>query len=238
MRNGITWSVLALCLTSLIHSFEDSLEWFCRKCSADKCFACEIILRRGKTITCSTCSNKYHIRCVGLNNQTIVSVDTSYWNCSNCKNDIFPFNTITPLQIETLSFNSLDATKHMKKFRTLNLLPSAKKIDHQYITSCSVCSKKVNNTSKSIPCPNCNHFIHKKCCKLTNSEIIDLKRSHNIWECLSCSASKFPLANVDEDEIHSFCKGLDSGILSTSHINTRQNEFMRHSRPHQAWNTF
>ena len=96
-----------------IHSIEDSLEWFCRKCSADKCFACEIILRRGKTITCSTCSNNYHIRCVSLNNQTIVSVDTSYWNCSNCKNDIFPFNTITPLQIETLSFNSLDVTKHL-----------------------------------------------------------------------------------------------------------------------------
>ena len=185
-----------------IHSIEDSLEWFCRKCSADKCSTCEIILRRGKTITCSTCSNNYHISCVGLNNQTIVSVDTAYWNCFNCKNDIFPFNTITPLQIETLSFNSLDATKHSNKFRTLKFLPSAKKTNNQYLASCSVCSKKVNNTSKSIPCPNCNHFVHKKCTKLTNTEINDLKRSHNIWECLSCSATKFPLANVDEDEIH------------------------------------
>ena len=106
------------------------------------------------------------------------------------------------MQIETLSFNSLDATKHSNKFRTLKFLPPAKETNNQYLALCSVCSKKVNNTSKSIPCPNCNHLVHKKCTKLTNTEINDLKRSHNIWECLSCSASKFPLANVDEDEIH------------------------------------
>ena len=27
-------------------------------------------------------------------------------------------------------------------------------------------------------------------------------KDHNVWECLSCTASKFPLASVDEDEIH------------------------------------
>ena len=185
-----------------IHSIEDSLEWFCSQCSADKCSACEIILRRGKSITCCTCINKYHISCVGLNTQTVVAVNTGYWNCFRCKNDIFPFNTISPSQIETLSFNSLDVTKHTNKLRTLNFQPPDKKPNNQYTASCSVCLKNVNNTNKSIPCPNCKHFIHKKCCQLTQTEINDLKRSSNIWECLNCTKIKFPMANVDEDEIH------------------------------------
>ena len=145
-----------------IHSIEDSLEWFCSQCSADKCSACEIILRRGKSITCCTCINKYHISCVGLNTQTVVAVNTGYWNCFRCKNDIFPFNTISPSQIETLSFNSLDVTKHTNKLRTLNFQPPDMKPNNQYTASCSVCLKNVNNTNKSIPCPNCKHFIHKK----------------------------------------------------------------------------
>ena len=184
-----------------IYSIDDSFEWFCQKCSADKCSACDIIFRRGKSITCNACTNNYHISCVGLNNHTIGTVNTCNWNCFRCNNDIFPFNTITPSQIETLSYNSLDTIKHTNKLRTINFVPP-KKTNDQYIDSCSVCSKKVNNTNKAIPCPDCKHFVHKKCCQLTQSEINDLKRSYNIWECLNCTVSKFPLAQVDDDEIH------------------------------------
>ena len=166
-----------------IYSIDDSFEWFCLKCSADKCSACDIIFRRGKSITCNACTNNYHISCVGLNNHTIGTVNTCTWNCFRCNNDIFPFNTITPSQIETLSYNSLDTNKHTNKLCTINFLPP-KKPNDEYIDSCSVCSKKVNNTSKAIPCPDCKHFIHKKCCQLTQSEMNDLKRSFNIWECL------------------------------------------------------
>ena len=94
------------------------------------------------------------------------------------------------------------ASKHTNKLRTVQFLRSANEPSTQFKASCSVCSKKVNNTSKSIPCPNCYHFIHKKCCQLTQTEINDLKKSYNIWECLNCAASKFPLAHVDDDDIH------------------------------------
>ena len=173
-----------------IHSVEESLEWFCHKCSADKCSKCEIILRKKKSISCNTCSKNFHISCVGLNNQTITTVNTDYWNCFMCKNDIFPFNTITPSQIENLSFNSLNVSKHTNKLRTVQFLRPTKEPSIQFIASCSVCTKKVGNTSKSIPCPNCKHFVHKKCCQLTQTEINDLKKSHNIWECPTCTASK------------------------------------------------
>ena len=184
-----------------IHSVEDSLEWLCNACSADKCDECDITFRRGKSINCSVCTKKYHISCVGLSKQSLVNIDTKLWNCIRCKNDIFPFNTITPTQIESLSCNSLAIAKHTNKLRTINFQSSAK-IANKIIPTCSVCLKAVANTSKSIPCPSCNHFIHKKCCQLKQDEINDLKRSPNMWECLSCTANKFPLASVDEDEIH------------------------------------
>ena len=184
-----------------IHSVENSLEWFCDDCSADKCANCEIIFRRGKSISCTLCTKKYHISCVGLNNKSIDKVDINHWLCISCKNDTFPFNTISSAQIESLSFNSLDKTKHENKLRTYNFCALDTKQNEPYISSCSVCQKSVNNTTKSIPCPTCRHYIHKKCCRLTQTEINDLKRSYNFWECLSCNEDKFPLANVDDHEI-------------------------------------
>ena len=70
-----------------IHIHEDSLEWFCNDCLADKCMRCEIIFRKGKS---STCTKKYHISCVGLNIQSFDKINTNLWNCFICKNDIFP----------------------------------------------------------------------------------------------------------------------------------------------------
>ena len=144
-----------------IHSVENSLEWFCDDCSADKCANCEIIFRRGKSISCTLCTKKYHISCVGLNNQSIDKVDINHWLCISCRNDTFPFNTITSAQIESLSFNSLDKTKHENKLRTYNFCALDAKQNEPYIPSCSVCQKSVNNTTKSIPCPTCRHYIHK-----------------------------------------------------------------------------
>ena len=166
-----------------IHTVEDSLEWFCNVCTADKCEKCDIVFRKGKSIVkCSSCTKKYHISCVGLSKQSIVKIDTKLWNCTRCKNDIFPFNTITSSQIESFSFNSLATAKHTNKLRTINFQPSVK-TNNEIIPTCSICRKAVVNTNKSIPCPTCNHFIHKKCCQLKQDEINDLKRSYNVWEC-------------------------------------------------------
>ena len=185
-----------------IYSVDESFEWFCSSCSSDKCNTCEIIFRRGKSISCTTCTKKYHITCVGLNNLSLNKIDPNFWICFQCKNDIFPFNTITSAQIETLSFNSLAKDKHENKLRTISFPPSVAIARDPFLPSCSVCQKIVNNTRKSIPCPTCRHFIHKKCCRLTQAEINDLKRSPNFWECVSCTKDKFPMVDMDEDEIH------------------------------------
>ena len=36
---------------------------------------------------------------------------------------------------------------------------------------------------------------------MTQAEINDLKRSHNYWECVNCLKQKFPMVDIDEDEI-------------------------------------
>ena len=184
-----------------IFSVDESFEWICSSCSSDKCNTCEIIFRRGKSISCTTCTKKYHITCVGLNNQSLDKLDTNFWICFECKTNIFPFNNITSAQIKTLSFNSLAKNKHENKLRTTNFPPSAAKANEPFSPSCSVCQKNVNKTKKAIPCPTCQNFIHKKCCRLTQAEINDLKRSHNYWECVNCLKQKFPMVDMDEDEI-------------------------------------
>ena len=125
-----------------IFSVDESFEWICSSCSSDKCNTCEIIFRRGKSISCTKCTKKYHITCVGLNNQSLDKLDTNFWICFECKTNIFPFNNITSAQIETLSFNSLAKNKHENKLRTTNFPPSAAKANEPFSPSCSVCQKK------------------------------------------------------------------------------------------------
>ena len=59
----------------------------------------------------------------------------------------------------------------------------------------------MTNENKAIPCPTCNHLIHKSCCNLSQSQIINFKRSKNIWECPKCASDKFPFADMEDNEI-------------------------------------
>ena len=160
-----------------------------------------MLFRRGKRITCSNCNNNYHIRCAGLNNNACDKIQLNQWMCYNCNNDIFPYNTITSDKIESLSFNSICPNKHTNKFRTINFGADKPCNIERYISNCKVCCKTVSNSNKAIPCPTCKHFIHRKCCNLTQSELINFKRTPNIWECPQCTRDKFPFSDVDNEEI-------------------------------------
>jgi DNA-directed RNA polymerase subunit RPC12/RpoP len=157
-----------------------TLEWICPKCVEDECSKCEKIFRHDKRITCNLCYQNYHITCGGLNKQSYLKIDPGNWFCHSCNNNIFPFNTVPPKKIESLSFNSLCPDKHPNKLPNSNFQINKNEADIPPNTRCKVCSKNISKVNKAIPCPSCNHLIHRTCSALNQSQIINFKRTKNI----------------------------------------------------------
>ena len=102
------------------------LEWICPKCTDDECAKCEKILRFDKRISCTNCRKMYHIRCSGLNIKACEKLELDKWICVKCNEDIFPFSTLAPKNIETLAYNSLCFSKHPNKLKNLKFLTEKK----------------------------------------------------------------------------------------------------------------
>ena len=50
---------------------------------------------------------------------------------------------------------------------------------------CSICKKAVIYNS-SILCSICDHWVHKKCTKLTKNDINNIENSNTPWSCDKC----------------------------------------------------
>ena len=178
-----------------------TFEWICPKCASDECFKCEKNFRLDKKrITCSLCSNDYHWRCQGLNSKLCAQIDCKKWLCFDCSKETLPFYSIPSNKMENLAFNSLCPEKHSNKLRSIVSCPEPEYTVIRYDKKCNVCHK-LTNVDKSVPCPTCKHLIHKSCCNLNQSQIINFRRTKNMWECPKCATEKFPFANIDNDEI-------------------------------------
>ena len=180
---------------------EKYFEWICDKCRDDECSKCEKIFKWDARFSCSLCNRNYHPRCQGLNAQACKTIDPVKWLCISCTSDIFPFSSVNFNKIENLSFNSICPNKHENKLRRLQQNLDTVKDSLTPDSRCNVCSRLVCKPSKAIPCPTCNHLTHKKCSGLSQSDIINFKRTKNIWECPHCSQKKFPFMNVEDDEL-------------------------------------
>ena len=210
-----------------------SFEWVCPKCISDECFKCEKIFRLDKKrITCSLCSNDFHWSCQGLNSKMYAQTDYKNWLCFNCKKETLPFYSIPSNKIENLAYNSLCPDKHSNKFRSIGYCPEPEDTVIRYNKKCGVCLK-MTNVSKAIPCPTCKHLIHKSCCNLSQSQIINFKRTKNLWECPKCTGDKFPFTYLEDDEIqlNSFnsnwsCKCKDSNPKKPSDESLHQQKLV------------
>ena len=95
----------------------------------------------------------------------------------------------------------IDKLKHDNKLRTLTLPYSTQVSYADYTQNCSVCTNLIKTPKSSIPCPSCKHLVHKKCSNLNPNQLLILKKTLNIWECLNCT-KKFPFSEMDDEEIH------------------------------------
>ena len=185
-----------------IYSLDKSFHWYCNKCDLKTCNKCNILTRHTHPIQCENCEKFYHLRCAGLSKTAYIC--TTSWYCYQCNEDIFPFNKLTVKQLSSLAFNSIDSNKHPNKlFSHPAYLQNSKQSGlNTYDSLCNVCFKKVNKPNTAIPCPSCNHLIHKKCTKLTPNLISQLKLTKNVWECSTCSKIKFPYSQADDIELY------------------------------------
>ena len=149
------------------------------------------------------CNCNYHPRCQNLSLKAFENIDLNNWLCFSCKCDTFPFCNINHDKIESLTYNSLCPERHDNRLRNLRLHYSnaVRDVMGTPNANCKVCEKKILHTNKAIPCPSCNHFIHKKCSGLDQSQIIRFKRTKNVWECPHCMQDKFPFTDIDNDDL-------------------------------------
>ena len=64
-----------------------------------------------------------------------------------------------------------------------------------------MCSKKVKAPNKGIYCKSCDSLVHKKCSSLSTTDIIQLKKRRNHYECPCCAKNKFPFTDLQDNEI-------------------------------------
>ena len=141
-----------------IFSVDESFTWFCNTCDLKRCNKCDILTRHSKPIQCDKCAKHYHLRCAGLSQTAYIP--TTSWHCYQCNEDTFPFNAISVQKLNSLTFNSLVTSIHPNKLRTLKIPNIAQKIP-VYSKICKVCVKNIGKPDSAIPCPSCNHLIHK-----------------------------------------------------------------------------
>jgi hypothetical protein len=184
-----------------IYSVDKSFTWFCKKCDMKKCNKCNILTRHSVPIKCDCCQKYYHLRCAGLSQTAYIPTTT--WNCYQCNEKIFPFNSLNAKQVTSLTFNSINTSKHPNRLFTLHTSThnNYNTPTHEYRSQCNVCKNNVNQPKAAIPCPSCNHLIHKKCTKLTPNILTQLKHNLNVWECSTCANDKFPFSQADDEDI-------------------------------------
>ena len=79
-----------------------------------------------------------------------------------------------------------------------------------------MCEKKKNNRADtSVSCRNCNSLLHKKCCRLKQAELFDLKRNEVcfVWECSNFMKDKSPFSSVDY---------IVRSLTQTYHVNSKK----------------
>ena len=150
-----------------IYTKDKSFDWYCKGCDENRCKKCDIVSRHGHKIQCQKCENLYHLKCAWLSKNAYIP--TTSWYCYQCNEDIFPFNTISPKKILSLSYNSNLLDRHPNRFKRLHIPQPENIHENNYSPNCRVCTKTVSQPTSAIPCQTCMSLIHKTCSNLKDN---------------------------------------------------------------------
>ena len=84
---------------------------------------------------------------------------------------------------------------------------------------CSICEKQVSK--RGIFCNICDKWVHPKCNQLNPNDYEKLVKSENseVWSCLKCNCSIFPMNNIDELNDYNLILPDDSQLFSEINSN-------------------
>ena len=137
---------------------------------------CPKLILDDDSICCDVCHAWLHVNCAGLTYKKFkkLSNDVSTpWYCKICISSIFPFG-----QLNNSSWNTFLKQSIKEKFK---IDVSNYNIESNLNNSCPICNKHCNY-STSLPCSNCKHLVHQKCCKVTLN-IFNHLDSIKEWMC-------------------------------------------------------
>ena len=68
----------------------------------------------------------------------------------------------------------------------------------------SIAQSAIKNVKHGLNCSNCYLLIHKKCSRLSQGEILELKKANKSrWACSTSLAMKFPSVFLSDENIQS-----------------------------------
>ena len=124
--------------------------------------------------------------------------------------------------------NMYDRHKKQSIFRSRLIAKNESKTDF-----CSVCKKRNTRIDKGVLCPSCCFPIHRKCCNLKNSDIIDLTRNQAKWhwECSICISLKSLFNLIDDKELiwENFNSNYNCKYLTTSEYEAGDSKYIFHN---------
>ena len=156
-------------------------ELICPKCN-------EITADNQNCIHCDICCRWFHLKCSGLTRKRFLELghnSSSYWLCKSCLAEALPFQKLTNNQFSLI--NSTDRKLHDQPI--------------DFDKTCAVCTRRVINIEKVVPCYSCQKFIHRKCSCLSEQQIIDFGAKIQQWLCANCRNDTFPFNCISTHEI-------------------------------------
>ena len=110
-------------------------------------------------------------------------------------------------------------------------------IESSLNNSCPICNKHCNY-STSLPCSNCKHLVHQKCCKVTLNSFKHLD-SRKEWMYYSCSLTIFPfqsLLNLDltDESINSVPTSISKVHINELRVNFNLDTTLGHGNDDES----
>lgn len=165
-------------------------KFFCTKCKSLECGSCAKKVKNN--IHCSLCMNFYHVKCAQLRIKDfqILKKKDLNWTCFECHKELFPFTNL----------NDKEFNEVLLEDYPVSIQPLKK-------SKCGSCSKRVRKNNRGVYCfcYSCNYFFHKKCAKLNNSDLTQIKT----WECTKCSIGTLPFSRISDNDLSVALHGFD-----------------------------
>ena len=203
----------------------------CRNCNKNKhkplkneyenhdiqCKVCYKPVMFKKCISCSICNHFYHGKCLNLNKQDILKIESinNFYICHVCCYSILPINYVSdqehkPKKTQPVLKQCFTCKTNVEKDKypnkhiiydgnltslcmkcsKLGLSIPVRNTGAVEFQDCSICEKLVRY--EALICDGCQHLVHPYCNGISKRELDDLSKIPDTWYCITCNLKIYP----------------------------------------------